>query len=159
MGRSRSHCHLPRDPDCGTGGTSRNVHLLLDLQDCFRTSGQTKSKLAGKTLVLGYHAGDWRAVRRIYDFCTGMVERKHPVAGRRPSLFVVVPGFLQCTMGLRTVLGDLGSLGRDNEGFRKSRTNDRLEERKMMDRPPTNHTLVFACKAMRGAAASLDTSN
>ena len=64
MGRSRSHRHLPRDPDCGTGGTSLNVHLLLDLQDCVRTSGEIESKLAGKTLVLGYHAGDWRAVRR-----------------------------------------------------------------------------------------------
>src|SRR5271155_4296292 len=117
MGRSRSHRHLPRDPDCGTSGTSRNVHLLLDLQDCVRTSGEIENKLASKTLVLGYHTGDWRAVRRIYDFCPRMAERKHPIAGRRPSLPVVVPGLLQCAMGLHTVLGALGSLGRDDEGF------------------------------------------
>src|ERR1700728_1678168 len=62
-------------------------------------------------------------------------------------------------MGLHTVLGALGSLGRDNEGFRKSWTNDRLEERKMRDRPLTNYTSAFACKAIPGVATSLDTSN
>src|SRR3984957_3739561 len=87
-----------------------------------------------------------------------MAERKHPIAGRRPSLPVVVPGLLQCAVGLHTVLGALGSLGRDDGRFRKSWTDDRLEERKIRDRPVTKHTFIFTCKVMPGASTpAIDT--